>query len=145
MEGGFESEAEARVRTPRRIKAEGRRAIARPPARAGDLERLRNEFWLFGLGEDKLHLNTVVRHPAVWPSRGSFLDVRFVRLAAIYLIAKLTNYLLQMTGLSPCGHSKSSPRGIKPEGRRASPTRSHAAAIWPGFAQYVEFFRAWQR
>ncbi len=55
---------------PRGIKAEGRRVIARPPAGAGDWERLRTDQRFFGLGKDKVHLKTVDRHPAVWQPRG---------------------------------------------------------------------------
>jgi hypothetical protein len=35
------------------------------------------------------------------------------------------------------------PRGIKAEGRRASPTRPHAEAIWLIQARCIEFARIW--
>ena len=82
----FEPIADVQSFHPRGIKAEGRRAIARPPARAGDWKRLHPDQRFSGLGEDKVHMNTVDRHPAVWQSRGSCLDVNFVRNAAIPLV-----------------------------------------------------------
>ena len=45
------------------IKAEGRRTIASPPARAGDFEALRTDQRFFGPGRDKMRATIVASPP----------------------------------------------------------------------------------